>query len=171
MVIELPPPGTHEVMFNETGMSWPDVVASAREMVIISVSPEKAVSHVESPGVRVSVRKLAERLKGAKSFKDMVKIVRDWASLNGADLVMWISEIEIPRVYFYVVLKSGVWRVGKWMIKVMEPSTGGIGVLLVKPDGKRIYLAPIVNERMKVRLPKYLVEKVKGLIEFEEVEV
>ena len=62
-------------------------------------------------------------------------------------------------------------KVRSWEIVVTEPACGGLGVILLGPHGKTIYIPPVTNggiggtnwEQTKQNLPKYLFQKVKGL--------
>lgn len=57
---------------------------------------------------------------------------------------------------------------GKWEIRVVQPSVGGVGVLLIGPR-RFYYLPPIPSTTTKYPIPKYLLERVTGLSEFTEV--
>jgi len=64
-----------------------------------------------------------------------------------------------------IILK---FKEGKWEVRVIEPTTGGLGVILLGPRNRVYYLPPIPSES-KILVPKYLLQKVKGLKEFPEV--
>jgi len=65
-----------------------------------------------------------------------------------------------------IILK---FKEGKWELRVVEPTTGGLGVILLGPRGRVYYLPPMPSAGSKYPVPKYLLQKVKGLKQFPEV--